>query len=153
MNRRYPGISMPAGHAWTHRGCSGTSSRGPTARSVLVISKILTPLGQASSQRPQAAQNQGIRDAAISSIKSSSTCRINRRILNSLIPVIGYPSTPFAVHISVIIIAFDLQTAVQVKHPRQFCGRTGIALCGISNTSVGHIMTHSSQESHRSGST
>ncbi len=56
-------------------------------------------------------------------------------------------------YISVIIIAFDLHTAVHVKHPRQFRGLTGIALCGISNTSTGHIFKHSSQESHLSGST
>jgi hypothetical protein len=56
-------------------------------------------------------------------------------------------------YISVMIIAFDLQTAVHVKHPRQFWGLTGIALCGISNTSTGHIFKHSSQESHLSGST
>jgi hypothetical protein len=56
-------------------------------------------------------------------------------------------------YISVMIIAFDLHTAVHVKHPRQFRGLTGIALCGISNTSTGHIFKHSSQESHLSGST
>jgi hypothetical protein len=56
-------------------------------------------------------------------------------------------------YISVMMMAFDLHTAVQVKHPRQFCGLMGIALCGISNTSVGHIFRHSSQESHLSGST
>ena len=56
-------------------------------------------------------------------------------------------------YISVMMIAFDLHTAVQVKQPRQFWGLTGIALCGISNTSVGHIFKHSSQESHLSAST
>jgi len=56
-------------------------------------------------------------------------------------------------YISVIMIALDLHTAVQVKHPRQFWGLTGMALCGISNTSTGHIFKHSSQESHLSGST
>jgi hypothetical protein len=56
-------------------------------------------------------------------------------------------------YISVMTIAFDLQTAVQVRHPMQFCGRTGTALCGISNTSTGHILMHSSQESQRSAST
>jgi hypothetical protein len=72
-----------------HSGVSGTRSRGPSARSVRVISKIFIPLGQASSHRPQVAQNQGMGDAAISSIKSSSTYRIKRRMLNPLIPVMG----------------------------------------------------------------
>jgi hypothetical protein len=80
---------MPAGQALTHSGFSGTRSAGPTLRSVLVISRIFIPLGQASSHRPQVAQNQGMGDAAISSIRSNSTCRINRRILNPLTPVMG----------------------------------------------------------------
>jgi hypothetical protein len=46
-------------------------------------------LGQASSHRPQVAQNQGIGVSAISSIKSSSTWRIKRRMLKPLIPVMG----------------------------------------------------------------
>ena len=56
-------------------------------------------------------------------------------------------------YISVIMIALDLHTAVHVRHPRQFWGLTGIALCGISNTSTGHIFKHSSHESHLSAST
>jgi len=80
---------MPAGHAWMHSGVAGIRSRGPSARSVRVISKIFIPLGQASSQRPQVAQNQGIGVSAISSIKSSSTWRIKRRMLNPLTPVRG----------------------------------------------------------------
>ncbi len=50
-------------------------------------------------------------------------------------------------------IASDLHSATQLRQPMQLTGRTGMALWGISNTSAGHILTHSPQESQRSAST